>query len=405
MIYDVYLEWSSSELYYVLSAFYLGYTLSHVFSGMLSDLYGAKYIFCGSLLGCAIMSIIMTYTLKLSWFYSAIVEGLLGVLQGIAMPAIFSLLSRWLPNDHKTILLSYGFSGGCLGSLLNGVLSAYFVKIKNWEGLFYCWAGLTFVCCIPLTIFIYSSPAVHPWVSAQERAVLKRDLGTAQPKRIPLKAIIHDSAVWAIAAAEVGHNYSFITLDTYLPRILSEIAASDFTADITAFILIYSFQWISALSFGYLGNNLIRRRHVPTIYLRCFFGALGNIVPSIISLLTLYVGCNSGVIIGFLTMAQICKGAVIPGILCNVLDITIHYAGVVYAIQNCVGAIFAMIIPPVVGRIVQQQVIEEWRKVFWLVTGISLFTTVYFLIFCKGERAWWDVIEEDSEETSEDSSF
>lgn len=400
MVNEIYLEWTEVQKYYVFSAFYIGYILLPIPSGILCDLYGAKYFLAFSLLGCGLVCLATPFLLNgTSWVIAAGLQAVMGIMQGIAMPAIISLMAQWVPNAHKTWLISYGYSGGCLGTMLSGLLSSIYIRDNgHWEGMFFVWSFVIFAWFVVIMVFVFSRPAVHPYVDPEERNTLAIEMGTVMPKRIPWKGIFHDSAVWALVSGQFGHSYLIFTLYTHLPEFFMRVLGLNLKKNMYIFLFPYLCQWFSTIIGSYLAEMLIKKGLVPIIYMRCICVASGNILPAFIALISTYMGCNHVLILFCFTLAMAFKGLIFAGFKCNVLDITRHYGGVVQGIHNGFPAIVGIIIPQIVGRICVKHTMEEWRKVLWFAFWFSIFTSVYYFIFCKGDRAKWDLLDEDDYE-------
>lgn len=402
MLAEVYIEWSQSEKYYVFSAFYIGFILLPLPSGVVCDLYGAKYVLSSSLLVCGLICIAIPLTLTTTpWYVSAILQGLMGLFQGSAVPAMISLVSQWIPKRNRTFLISYAYSGGCLGNILVSLVSKY-VKTRNkhWEGLFYFWAGCIFIWFIVIMVFVYSSPQRHPFVDPSEKSLLVKQIGVHMPTKIPWSCILRDSAMWALFVGQLGHSYCIYTIDTQLSEFFEHILKFNIESNLYLFLLPNMCQWCAIIISGYVGELLIQKKVVPAIYMRCIYLAIGNSLASFAILLTTSMRCNGTLILICITSAMIFKGTIYAGLKANLLDITKHYCGVLTGIQIEVTAVLGIIIPQINTMMCPNQTIKEWNYVFWLTFLICTFTSVFYCIFCKSDRARWDVLDEETERAS-----
>ena len=95
-------EWTELQEGYVLGSVYVGHMIMSVFSGGLSDLYGAKRVIGISFL-LEVIVIILTPTITRANFPLLIATRILqGCITAPVLPAISSLMSKWFPVKEQT---------------------------------------------------------------------------------------------------------------------------------------------------------------------------------------------------------------------------------------------------------------------------------------------------------------
>lgn len=95
------------------------------------------------------------------------------------------------------------------------------------------------------------------------------------------------------------------------------------------------------------------------------------------------------------------KGTFYPGMKVNGLDLSPNYSGTLMALVNGIGAFTGIITPYIVSEIASEQLLTQWRTVFWIVLGVFIVTNLIFVLFASGEVQYWndpDFILRDTEE-------
>lgn len=390
-------DWTKKQQYHVYSSFYVGYAILPIFSGTLSDIYGAKYLLSTSVLACAFITACqpLISSTKL-WYWAALLQCLLGIMQGIAVPAIVSLLSQWLPKNHQLLLITYGYSGGCLGATLCASLCMIFADMTdNWTVVFYFWAGAIAVWYVMFMLLIHSSPAVHPWVNPEEQSTMAEEIGVDMPKSIPWKAIFTNTGVWGIVCGQLADTCLIVLINIHLPEFLLFVLSVSRINTGYIFLGTFICQWISTIVCGCIADIIVEKTDFPHIHVRYICIIVGNLVPGCILAFSTNIGCKKIFILCLVISSVILRGTTISALTPNILDVTRHYSGVVKGINCTVPAMVGIILPQIVRVLCRKNTLEAWRRVFWITAGFCSSMTCFYLIFSKKDRAHWDVINQD----------
>lgn len=393
------LDWTDNEATYINSAFYVGYILSHIPSGMIGDLYGAKHFLSTGILGSGITCIIVPFILMTtSWRIFVIIQVWMGIMQGICMPAIYTLMAAYVPRYQASLLVAYGYSGGAIGVMIQGVMTSYFIMTQGrWKLVFYTWGGLSVLLYFNIIFFIYSRPLTHPFISEKEKRALAEEFGPYRPTSIPWKEILKDSGLWAMISAQFGHTFLLFNVNTHLPRFFVHVLSIDLTNDLYLIIIPNMCHWCFMLLSGYFADYVIRMKYSPTSYIRVFFSGIGIVIPNLFMIFATYANCNKVIITISFTLYQITKAAVFSGIKTNIMDLTRNYAGTVQAFQNGIPSITGLISPIVVKYMCVRNTLQEWRKVFCMSLAICMFAMTLYFVWGEGDQAEWDDVKKYNE--------
>lgn len=105
-------EWSQQEQGWILSSFYIGYVISHIFAGLTVEKFGGKWPFSMSVLFGAIFSIASPITVEFGGIWALIVLRIIyGFTAGVMYPALTVLLSSWVPKKERSKLGTLALGG------------------------------------------------------------------------------------------------------------------------------------------------------------------------------------------------------------------------------------------------------------------------------------------------------
>nr|XP_023025236.1 putative inorganic phosphate cotransporter [Leptinotarsa decemlineata] len=390
-------DWPSWIESMILYAFYIGYIFSHIPGGWIADKLGARHVM-GT---CMLLSIIVTFLYPLAiqkggYIAAIVLRVFLGLCQGPLLPTVSTFIQCWVPPEERAFLGGIAFGGSNMGTVTGSIFTGIIIKETNsWSTPFYIWGALSLVWYIFYLFMVFSKPQTHPYISEKE---LKLVVATIEPKkefRVPWLKISKSLPVWALLAGQFAHNYIFFTLFTNLPKYLKEILKMNVESNAAATALPFLALWISNIVFAYISSFLTNRNFLTIIQARKMWTAFSLIVPSIILVLTVYVGCSRAAAITLYTVALFLVGPFFSGMKVNVNDLTTHYAGTIMAVVNGLGAIAGILGPFIVGALTTKHTLQEWHIVFWIMLSFSVILSILYCIFAKADRQEWDFLDEE----------
>lgn len=232
-------------------------------------------------------------------------------------------------------------------------------------------------------VFVYASKKSFPnifWFSITNLRYFLDNV-TQEKRAIPWRHILTSAPVWALVAAQIGHDWGFFTMVTDLPKYMKEVLKFNVTQNGLWSALPYVVMWIVSMSSGWLCDYLIQNKYMTTGFARKFFTAIGkfpgfslyltkkgtdclafplpcsifsaSIGPGIFIIVASYTGCDRMLAVGMFTIAMGFMGTFYCGMKVNGLDICPNYAGTVMAIVNGIGAVSGIITPYIVSALTE----------------------------------------------------
>jgi MFS transporter, ACS family, solute carrier family 17 (sodium-dependent inorganic phosphate cotransporter), other len=129
--------WTSTTIGLVQSSFFWGYLLTQVLGGVWADKFGGKVVLGFGVLWWSLATVLtpLAATLGLPALLAA--RACMGVGEGVAMPAMNNMLSRWVPVRERSRSLSLVYSGMYTGSVMGLAVSPHMIHSLGWPSVFY----------------------------------------------------------------------------------------------------------------------------------------------------------------------------------------------------------------------------------------------------------------------------
>jgi len=273
---------------------------------------------------------------------------------------------------------------------VSGLILSHF----SWPIVFYFWSIVATIWFIVFALICYNDPASHPFISKKELSYLETEIG--QLKRhnnlppTPWRDIISSVPIIVLIIAQVTSDYVFFVLASDLPKYMKEVLGFS-VADVGFYSSMpYLLMWIVSLSSGFICDHLISGQYITVTQARKLFAGLASVFPSICVVAASYAGCNKVFVVLWFTLAFGFMGNYYPGLRVNILDLSPNYAGSIMAVINGIASLSGVAAPTIVGMMIPDSTLEQWRLVFWVSFGISMTRTFIYTIWASAEVQPWN---------------
>lgn len=211
------LRLSESDYANAVTAFLLSYTVMYSLAGRLMDRIGLRI----GIAACISWWSIATMLTSLARGASSL--ALCRFLLGVGEPGIFpggvKACGEWFPRGERALATGVFSSGSALGAVLAPPLIVWITLQFGWRYAFLL-PGAVGLLWIPLWVYVYRSPNIHPGLSAEERSLLAAE-NEATPGR-PWLTMLRERVVWSLVLPRfVGDSvwyFYLFWLPDYLQR-------------------------------------------------------------------------------------------------------------------------------------------------------------------------------------------
>jgi ACS family glucarate transporter-like MFS transporter len=200
--------WDAAVLGVVLSSFFWGYFLLQIPAGWLADKFGGRRLMTIAGYLWSIFTVLTPFSRSTGLL--AAVRAALGAGEALNLPAVTSLIARWLPPKATARMQGLSLSATALGALIATPLSVFFITHWGWQSVFYFFAAITLIWTVLWQVV--TKRAGLPDVPEKEASSTGVE---AQPDFIekPLRSV----EVWGSSVAWFSNSYIYYFLLTFLP--------------------------------------------------------------------------------------------------------------------------------------------------------------------------------------------
>ncbi|KAA3456781.1 sodium-dependent phosphate transport protein 1, chloroplastic-like [Gossypium australe] len=375
-------NWNPATVGLIQSSFFWGYLLTQIAGGIWADTVGGKTVLGFGVVWWSIATALTPVAAKLGLPFLLVVRAFMGIGEGVAMPAMNNILSKWVPVAERSRSLALVYSGMYLGSVTGLAFSPFLIHQFGWPSVFYSFGSLGTVWFALWLNKAYSSPIEDPELLPQEKKLIVTNCISKQPvKTIPWKLILSKPPVWALIVSHFCHNWGTFILLTWMPTYYHQVLKFNLTDSGLICVLPWLTMAFSANLGGWIADTLVSKGlSVTTV--RKIMQSIGFLGPAFF--LTQLSHVNSP------AMAVLCMACSQgtdafsqSGLYSNHQDIAPRYSGVLLGLSNTAGVLAGVFGTAATGYILQH---GSWDNVFEVSVGLYLVGTVVWNLFSTGEK-------------------
>ncbi|KOB74818.1 Uncharacterized protein OBRU01_08397 [Operophtera brumata] len=259
-------DWDEPTQGLILSGFYYGYAATQVPGGYLAEKFGGKWTLGVGLLSTALFTFLTPAVINIGGAPGLfILRVLQGMGEGPTMPALMIMLARWVPPHERSFQGALVFGGAQIGNIFGSFMSGILLSEgRDWAYVFYFFGGFGIFWFMLWSLFCYSTPNTHPFISKKELSYLNKNVTTADNKSkkdpVPWKAILRSAPAWALVWAAVGHDWGYYTMVTDLPKYSHDVLKYNIAKTGTLTALPYIAMWFCSFLFGFICDLCIKKK-------------------------------------------------------------------------------------------------------------------------------------------------
>ncbi|CAL0318384.1 unnamed protein product [Lupinus luteus] len=375
-------NWNSATVGLIQSSFFWGYLLTQILGGIWADKLGGKVVLGFGVIWWSIATVLTPIAAKLGLPYLLIMRAFMGIGEGVAMPAMNNMISKWVPVSERSRSLALVYSGMYLGSVTGLAFSPLLIQKFGWPSVFYSFGSLGSVWFALWLRKAYSSPKDDPDLGTEEKRLILEGSVSKEPVTvIPWKLILSKAPVWALIISHFCHNWGTFILLTWMPTYYNQVLKFNLTESGLLCVLPWLTMAIFANIGGWIADTLVSKG-VSITSVRKIMQSIGFLGPAFFLTQLSHVKTP---VMAVLCMAcsQGCDAFSQSGLYSNHQDIGPRYAGVLLGLSNTAGVLAGVFGTAATGYILQR---GSWNDVFKVSVALYLIGTLVWNIFSTGEK-------------------
>ncbi|GMT02414.1 hypothetical protein PENTCL1PPCAC_24588, partial [Pristionchus entomophagus] len=394
-------DWSVTALSRIHTAYYIGSFISVLLVDRAVKRFGAKAVMAfGSVLTAAgSMATPLVVLYAPHSIFTAVLRFVMGVGYAFVIPCGSVIISRWFPLFERSTGMAVFTTGNQVGTAIAMIFTAEMCELDvlgGWPLSFEAY-GVLFWAFVALWLAqITNKPREHKSITAVE---LEYITGKTSAKaravsivmRTPYKKIFLSPAVLSICCCSFAQSFVVIALVTYLPKYYQQALKMQLNKNGFFSAAPFVVQIVTKLTFAILADNIkaksknINQDRLAKVFnaVACFGSALCILAISFLSaeqstLIMLLMTASMGLFSGF-----------VPGYNTSIVSVAPMFTATVSAYAQVFSQLGSAISPFLIGLITQNGTIEEWRWVFYIITGVLLAAGVIYQAFGKCTAESW----------------
>jgi ACS family sodium-dependent inorganic phosphate cotransporter len=386
----------------VLSAFFYGYGMTQIVGGRAADRFGGKNVL---LFGVVAWSLATFFTPAAAAAGAApllLARAALGAGEGVAFPAVHSLIARHVPFERRTTAVATVTAASYAGAAFAFGVTPRVVLAGGWEAAFYAfgaaallWVPLWVPATFEVVVDVETETETSDDTNESEKAnTATRSIGLDRSETFATRetdvskknswfdewrALTRTKEVRAICVAQFAQSWGSYGLLSWLPTYFDEALGVPL-GDLPAFtVLPYFIQGVVGVASGVCADALVEKNIASTLFVRRAFQAFGMVGPAVCLLAAAWLG--HGGVDGRVADANVLGAAVcvdvglalsaltLAGVSVSHLDVAPKHAGLVFATGNTCATIAGLIAVPVSGLILERTN-QNWSVVFGVIAAV-----------------------------------
>ncbi|CAH0398532.1 unnamed protein product [Chilo suppressalis] len=389
-------DWSHSIQAVILSSFFWGYVVLQIPAGTLARRFGGKILITISLTVNSLTSFFLPVAAKYGgWQLVCACRILQGLTQAFVYPCMHHLISQWIPLEEKGLLSTIIYAGGQLGIAIQLLVGGMIASAWGWPAIFYTNGSLGVIWVVAYLVFGSATPEQSKIISEQELGYIQRSLGRFGEQKhypVPWKKIMTCLPFWAVIVAHCGQNWGFFTLMTEMPSYMSKVLGFELKRNGILSSLPYLAMYLLSFPMGSMTDRILKKNWLSVTNTRKLFNSIGLFGPAIALIGLSYTSANNLVLaVIMLTLSVGINAGQYTGYMLVHIDLAPNFSGILMGITNFLANIVSIIAPLVCGFIVtDEKDPSEWRKVFFVASGVYVVCNLFFIFFATSERQPWN---------------
>ncbi|KAG8363311.1 hypothetical protein BUALT_Bualt19G0009200 [Buddleja alternifolia] len=363
-------NWNSATVGLIQSSFFWGYLLTQIVGGIWADKIGGKRVLGFGVVWWSVATVLTPIAAKIGLPFLLVMRAFMGIGEGVAMPAMNNLLSKWIPVSERSRSLALVYSGMYLGSVTGLAFSPILINKLGWPSVFYSFGSLGTIWFALWLSKAHSSPDEDPNLSLEEKKLI---LGGSKPEEpvteIPWKKILSKGPVWALIISHFCHNWGTFILLTWMPTYYNQVLKFNLTESGLLCVLPWLTMAIFANIGGWIADTLIMQS-IGFLGPAFFLTQLSKVKTP--ALAVLCMACSQGSD----AFSQ-------SGLYSNHQDIGPRYAGVLLGLSNTAGVLAGVFGTAATGYILQK---GSWDDVFKVAVALYIVGTLVWNFCSTGEK-------------------
>lgn len=379
--------YSDADKGIISSAYFWGYVVSNVLSGILGTSVSPKMLLAYSVVLWSIFTVLTPASATVSLPVLLACRALMGFCEGTCLPTMQAVLLNWVPREERSranALVTSGITVGTVGSMF---FAPMLVNGFGWPSVFFVFGATGFAWMLPWGAIAEDKPKREVDCVPYECEIEDMEPKEANPSPtdIPWRDIFQSSSMQGVIACTIAHNTSLILMLSWLPTYFS----STYGLDVTSAAAVSAPPWICKFIFanvsGVAADMLVQRGYdIGTV--RRGFQFVGSIGPSLCLLKIASGQITADEASFWFTAALGLSGCALAGFNASPQDMARRYAPVLFGTFNAIGSLAGSLAVYLAGLTLEANPDSGFQQIFYSAVVLYWLGAAAFLGTYRGKQ-------------------
>ena len=365
--------WSDAQKGLVLSTFFLGYLVTQVLGGLLSNRLGGRNVYLWAVLLWSLFTVLTPWAAYTSFTLLIVARFMLGLGEGAAFPSAYNLIHGWMPVRERSRSVGSMSSAAAVGTVFTLLVAGKIIEAYGWPSVFYLFGSLGVLWAVFWIVKIPSTP-VPP-----DDAHLHEEKAAKPP--IPWRLLTTHPAVLTVYFVSISMGAVSFTLASWLPSYFVDTFGLSLTQAGIYSILPWVLVALTTVGGGLYSDKRIGGGATPIkVRKQVTIAGLLVIVVSGIAV-TAAPGPLAAVAIVCVLFAGM--GTTIPGYVPTAAELLPHHGDVFFGFASALGSVAALVTVTITGVILERT--GSYDVLFLGLAGLCLLTALVYGLFGRAD--------------------
>lgn len=388
-------NWSTSFAGIVQSSFLWGYVISPIIGGALVDQYGGKTLMAYGVGFWSLATFLTPWAANHSVGMLFVVRVLMGLAEGVAMPSMNNMVSRWFPGSERATAVGLCMAGFHLGSVAGFLVTPVIMSRFGVYMPFFAFGLIGSVWLLLWGPLVSEETQYHPtmgraglqYIQQEDRASTKKKFGSSENGTRtwpPFSLLFGKLPTWALIVANFMNNWGYFVLLSWMPIYFTKV----FGVNLKQAAWFSAAPWAMMAGIGLIAGTSSDRLIIAGLgvtSVRKIMQTIGFLGPAL-ALLGVNASPSASIAVIWLTVGVGLSAFSQAGFLVNFQEIAPRYAGVIHGISNTAGTVAAIISTIGTGYFIQW--LGSFQAFLNLTAILYILSAIFFILFATGQRVF-----------------
>ncbi len=364
--------WTDSQKGLVLSTFFLGYLVTQVAGGFLSNRFGGRNVYLVAVVLWSLCTVLTPAAAYVSFGMLLAARFMLGIGEGASFPSAYNLIHTWMPVRERSRSVGAMSAASAVGTVATLLFAGLLIERYGWPSVFYLFGTMGFVWAIFWIALVPTTPEAPDDVS--------QEAPTEKPP-IPWRVLLTHRAVWAVYTASICVGSISFVMASWLPSYFVDTFALGLTAAGLYSVLPWITVAVSTMLAGSWSDRKIDAGEIRIhVRKRVTTAGLAVIIASAVVIVFSPTALVAAGIVSYLFAGL---GIAVVGYAPTAAELLPDHGDIFYGIAAAAGSVGAMIIVSATGYLLEAT--ESYDALFLGLAALCTLTAIIYRTFGRAD--------------------